>query len=297
MDYVQLETSNCTRAGQDPNPLYLILVSSHPSTPERRAIIRDTWASAAALQTYKKMFGADVLVFFVLGSVAGDPELMEAVASEKAKHRDIIQGRFLEAYRNLTHKAVLAIKWAAEYCSEAEYVVRVHDDVFVNGFNLMATLEAFRTRRDSSEKTISCFIYDNLEVQRAPWTKWYTTEDEYAPDIYPKFCGAWGYIMTNAMVRLMYERAPTTPFYWMDDVFLTGLVLFNVTGVVFNDLRPYISLHRPMPGSDDPFRFKRALFVHLVARSVYVQYEWWTEILTERRMLTKEDEKRLKIAS
>ena len=55
--------------------------------------------------------------------------------------QDILQWDFLDTYRNLTIKSILALRWAAYSCREAAYVVEMDDDVFLHTPNLVRLLE------------------------------------------------------------------------------------------------------------------------------------------------------------
>ena len=80
-------------------------------------------------------------VVFLFGD-SGDEETREAVKEEDAIYGDILQEDFHDDYYNLTHKAVMGLRWAAMHCSQAKFVVRVDDDVFLNVNNLVAFLKA-----------------------------------------------------------------------------------------------------------------------------------------------------------
>ena len=51
---------------------------------------------------------------------------------ESSKYGDIIQGDFLDTYHNLSYKAVMGNLWVAEFCSQAEFVVKTDDDMYVD---------------------------------------------------------------------------------------------------------------------------------------------------------------------
>ena len=62
-------------------------------------------------------------------SVAGRQKQLE---EESSKYGDIIQGDFLDTYHNLSYKAVMGNLWVAEFCSQAEFVVKTDDDMYVD---------------------------------------------------------------------------------------------------------------------------------------------------------------------
>ena len=57
-------------------------------------------------------------------------------------HQDILQWDFMDTYNNLTIKSILALKWAPAFCSNAKFVIKMDDDVFLNAINLANFLES-----------------------------------------------------------------------------------------------------------------------------------------------------------
>lgn len=251
---------------------------------ERRMIIRETWASHAALGSYRTTFNVDIRVFFIMGSDESNGPVMDNVRQEHIRHRDIIQGRFLDTYRNLTFKALFALKWATEYCSQADYVIRVSDDVFVNGYNLFDSLISLKPRLDPSNKAILGYLCEEggVLVHRRPGQKWYVTKDEYPWDTYPSFITAHGFIMTKSVVKYLYNRAISKRFFWLDDVFVTGLVLLGTSDVKIIDLKDFIYVGPPFRTHAAEDSYKSSIFIHVIDRTLSVEYDWWSEVLVSR---------------
>jgi len=59
------------------------------------------------------------------------------VEAEFAQHRDLVQGNFIDSYRNLTLKAVMGLRWMSTYCSEAPFAIKTDDDTFLNIFEMV----------------------------------------------------------------------------------------------------------------------------------------------------------------
>ena len=51
---------------------------------------------------------------------------------ESSKHGDLVQGDFLDTYHNLSYKATMGNLWVAEFCSQAQFVVKTDDDMYVD---------------------------------------------------------------------------------------------------------------------------------------------------------------------
>lgn len=103
----------------------LIYVHSSPANLKKRLTIRETWAK-------RSLFPQTRLVF-MLGSTP-DQDLTDRISLESHIYNDIVQQDFLDSYRNLTFKAMMALDWLVKYCSQARYVLKTDDDVVVSAF-------------------------------------------------------------------------------------------------------------------------------------------------------------------
>jgi len=93
------------------SPLLLVLVISAPGNVENRRTIRETWGRG-----FHRLL-------FMLGAV--ESRAPQAVLEEENRtYRDLVQGDFLESYRNLTYKHVMGLKWTAYCCPGARYVLK-----------------------------------------------------------------------------------------------------------------------------------------------------------------------------
>ena len=52
-----------------------------------------------------------------LGSTT-EQSLLESIARENDKHHDILQGDFLDTYRNLSYKNVTGKLWVSQFCQQ-----------------------------------------------------------------------------------------------------------------------------------------------------------------------------------
>ena len=50
------------------------------------------------------------------------------IKEEFDKYGDTVQGNFIDSYQNLTHKAVLGLRWLSQFCPEAAYAIKADDD-------------------------------------------------------------------------------------------------------------------------------------------------------------------------
>ncbi|CAF4993972.1 unnamed protein product, partial [Rotaria magnacalcarata] len=113
---------------------------------------------------------------------------MQAVKFENDLYQDIVQEDFLDSYRNLTHKAVMALKWISTYCSQASYILTTDDDMIVNTFMLLKHLKFRDSYQMKQNNSIFCRVYESMDVFRDKNIKWYLSEKEYPPKKFPPFC-------------------------------------------------------------------------------------------------------------
>jgi hypothetical protein len=66
--------------------------------------------------------------------------LQVSLESDNDQYHDLLQGSFQDAYRNMTYKHIMALKWALYYCPGVRYVLKSDDDIFVNTPVLMHAL-------------------------------------------------------------------------------------------------------------------------------------------------------------
>ena len=91
------------------------MVHSAVNNKLKRNIIRETWG-----RSFIKKEG-DVKVAFMLAQ-PNTPSQQEEVLSEYLEHRDIVQGSFIDSYKNLTYKHAMGLFWATEFCPQVNNV-------------------------------------------------------------------------------------------------------------------------------------------------------------------------------
>ncbi|KAF5273266.1 hypothetical protein FQR65_LT04688 [Abscondita terminalis] len=199
--------NNCTS-----KPILLVLVHSAPGNYDRRKSVRDTWGAKRP----------HVAIFFMLGGVTTVKAQLE-LQEENAKFNDIIQGSFLDAYRNMTFKHVMTLKYAIYHCSQAKYVLKTDDDVYVN----MPTILDFLTLDlpiYGAKRLLSCSEQSRAPVERSYRSKWRVSFLEYNERYYPPYCPGWIILYSMDVVFALYREVQKWRFFWIDDVLITGLV-------------------------------------------------------------------------
>lgn len=191
-------------------PLVLVLVHTAPDHTFNRHAIRSTWGKTVRL------------VFLV-----GEPEsssVQESLERENEQHHDLVQGNFLDSYRNLTYKHVSGLKWVTYHCPGAKYILKIDDDVFVN----TPFLQEFLSHELSplgARRLVLCDVLSSAIVKRSYRSKWRVSPKEYADRWYPDYCMGWAILYSPDAVFLLYREAQRSPYFWIDDVHVTGTLL------------------------------------------------------------------------
>lgn len=156
--------------------LLLIIVSSNPSNYENRMVIRNTWGKAVD----------STRMVFLLGETDNTTNIHHIMLESK-EHGDIVQGSFTDAYRNMTYKHVMGLKWVAHHCPMAKYILKTDDDVVLNSREMRRFL-AKELSPWGARGLIACQVLEHAEAQRNERSKWKVTTAEYASFYYPTYC-------------------------------------------------------------------------------------------------------------
>ena len=207
----------------------IVYIYSSPRSLQIRHNIRTTWGRTTPFQ-----YGRMMLIFLV--GLPDTSSVQAIINEEHAMHRDIVQGDFLDTYRNLTLKGLLGLQWVLKYCSNAKLVLKVDGDAFVNTF----LLQELMNKLQNEQKLAICAINDNMPIYRDPATcsKWCAQEWEFpGKKYYPRYCAGMAYMLTMDLIEDMYQATFHTPYFFCEDVYITGLLLANVKGVRYMDIR------------------------------------------------------------
>ncbi|CAF1228158.1 unnamed protein product [Rotaria sordida] len=197
-------------------PVYiLVYVHSGPTNYQRRIVIRETWATQTLF--------SDLRLIFMIGKTLDD-NIMKAIKYENEIYQDIVQEDFIDAYKNLTYKGIMALKWISIYCSHAKYILKVDDDIVVNTFTLINHLKFLDKFNPNREQTILCLLWQAMNVMRDSKSKWYLSKEDFPFERFPPYCSGSAYIFTGDMAAKMYNASLYIPFFWVDDYYITGAV-------------------------------------------------------------------------
>ncbi|XP_053677288.1 uncharacterized protein LOC128727404 [Anopheles nili] len=205
-----------TRSPASP-PLVLVLIHSAPDNLAKRNTIRSSWG----------LSDARARLIFLMGAVNSTTS-QRAIEHESRTYDDIVQGNFVDAYRNMTYKHVMALKWFVYHCPGARYVLKTDDDVFINTPVLYDVLEQVATLRN----LLLCQLVTNQNVKRTHRSKWFVSWREYPSRSYPPYCPGYTILYSADVAWLLYREAQRQPFFWIDDVHITGTVAQRVNVTV-----------------------------------------------------------------
>jgi len=140
------------------SPVYiLVYVHSGPTNYQRRIVIRETWST--------RILFPDLRIVFMIGKSL-DKNLMKAIEYENEIYQDIVQEDFIDSYKNLTYKGIMALKWISIYCSQTKYILKVDDDIVVNTFTLIKHLKFLDKHYSDRQNTILCLLWQAMIVMR-----------------------------------------------------------------------------------------------------------------------------------
>ncbi|GAB1603397.1 beta-1,3-galactosyltransferase 2-like [Argonauta hians] len=213
------------------NLTFIIIVHTAPDHFERRISMRQTWANKNAYQNFT------LRIVFLLGTTMNNKTQIK-INRENTMYHDLVQGDFLDSYRNLTHKGVLGFRWITENCLHATMVLKVDDDVFINMFKLYQDILPIYKNVNRSifchvrgKNTSPIFRKNNEE-------KWIVDQREFRGlQFFPiTYCNGYAVFLPPDLIRGMYQAAYSTPFFWIDDIYLYGLLPRKIPNVVFHNL-------------------------------------------------------------
>lgn len=191
------------------NENFIIFVHSAPDNWNKRMVIRQTWGSLY-----------EVRVNFILGA-ATTANQQQSIMDENEVHGDIIQGNFIDSYKNMTYKYAMGLKWFSYYCPKAKYLIKTNDDTFLNTPNLMKTIYNGGFRR---KKLLLCKVVKNYKLLREIQSIWYERPNEYNNHHIATYCSGFTIMFSADTVFRLYREVQRTPYFFFDNLHITGLL-------------------------------------------------------------------------
>lgn len=202
----------------------VIIVLSSRGNFIRRKLVRQTYGSIKSANNIH-ILG----IVFLVGSMdsSGYFEVDHSeLEAENMEYGDLIMGDFVDTYRNLTRKTIMAYEWLTTFCCEAQLVLKTDDDIMVNVFRLTELLNSF-SATEMTSSNIWCEIQNNETYITNELSQFYVPPFIFPNDVFPPHCGGSGYVTTMAVIhrianeisKSFVERVCTH-----EDVFMTAIV-------------------------------------------------------------------------
>ena len=208
-------------------------IHSTPEQSDRRKLLRETWANVS-------LFRQNVFqTFFVMGRSTGAQQ--DSLQTEFDQYHDIVQGDFVDSFRNATLKSLLALHYVTHYCTTPKYFIKANDDTFINIFALMQLFESSAVH----QHTVACALWkeNTMPILRDPkeCMQWCVAADELPGRThFPQYCAGLAFALSRELVPALYSASLSTPYFWIDDVYITGLLMPEVSkklhGIRYVDL-------------------------------------------------------------
>lgn len=223
--------SLCKMQLTDDHYLMPVLIHTARFHFEERLAIRNSWGSSDKLHiiALKKW---RVQPVFLLGEA--DPSILQQqeqnwkLMEEHEKYGDLIIGNFIDSYRNLTYKHLMGYKWILNFCQNAQFVLKLDDDIFIDIFKWirwrLQDLERNNNDDNHNLPCLYCFTHVGAMPRRKISDKWFISQDIYSEDYYPEYCMGGSYGMTVDHIKRIYYISNFAKFIWIDDLFVTGIL-------------------------------------------------------------------------
>lgn len=215
-----------------------VIIHTHPANRLERDTMRHNIPSEDLLDLGMRRV-------FLLGRAEWDDQTLYhktpqwKINDENVKYRDIIQGNFKEHYHNLTYKHVMGLQWVTHYCPQTKFILKMDDDIVVD---LYQYRDYLKSRYPDRKNLILGLLQVEGRPVRRKESKWYVSKDEFPDDFYAPFMSGWAYAMTTDAARAIVAESFKWPYFWIDDVHVTG-TLAEKCGVKREGLNRFYTLH------------------------------------------------------
>ncbi|CAL1545848.1 unnamed protein product [Lymnaea stagnalis] len=197
----------------------IIVIHVNAEKMVARDVIRNTWLAAVRQsQSFR-----NIRYFFLLGRPETDA-VREGVQVESELYQDIVMYEFVDSYKNLTVKTVIAMQWISSRCPNAKFFFKTDDDVWVNVTNLISVIDRNKIQLEYGLGGVC----RSVPVVRNKSSKWHATFAEFPKDVYDPYCSGTGYVGGIAVAKGVAHVYTQVPYFHLEDVFV-GMCL-NILG-------------------------------------------------------------------
>ncbi|KAM7350493.1 beta-1,3-galactosyltransferase 5 isoform 2-T2 [Cochliomyia hominivorax] len=202
--------------------LAILIVTSYVGHDELRAAHRQAISQA-------KLSELGIQRVFLLAGIPSREHFItqSQLQNEQQRFGDLLQGNFIEAYRNLSYKHIMGLQWSATECQKARFIIKIDDDIIYDIFHVKRYLEALELENPkltTSPELLAGYVLDSKPVIRNQANKWYVSEQEYAGNVYPSYLSGWLYITNPKTALRLVQQSQKSPIFWIDDTWVTGIL-------------------------------------------------------------------------
>lgn len=237
----------------------LILITSAPTHTDARMAIRHTWGHYASRR--------DIAIAFILGAT-NVQSIEDSLDAESSMYTDIIRGRFIDSYNNLTLKTISSLEWIDTYCPRVSFILKTDDDMFINVPRLLSFIDKHR----NDKRVIFGRLAKKWKPIRNKHSKYYVSPQQYFPSVFPQFTTGPAYLMSSDSVHDLYIKSLAQTYLKLEDVFTTGIVaqLVNVKRIHVNEF-----LNRRI--AFNPCNLRKSISIHMIKSNE--QFDLWKKIM------------------
>ncbi|KAH3867759.1 hypothetical protein DPMN_030894 [Dreissena polymorpha] len=116
----------------------------------------------------------------------------------------------------------MGLSWVANSCLDVKFVLNTNDETMVDPFHMVYFLELRKCQENAD--LLYCSTFYDQGPERNPSDKFFVTYKEFPYDRFPPHCDGFAYIISYSTAFKILEAAKETPFFWLDVVFVTGLL-------------------------------------------------------------------------
>ena len=254
--HVDVGSDFCPNYGKDLQ--LLIAITSAPNHEDARMAIRQTWGH----YTNRR----DVAITFMLGKTPNET-LNKQIEDEEYMYGDIIRGKFIDTYDNLTLKTISMLEWIDNNCPKAAFVLKTDDDMSIN----VSRLLAFISKHSSESKAIYGRLAKKWKPIRNKKSKYYISPWQYKPAIFPDFVTGPAYLLPARISKELYLAALNHTYFKLEDVFVTGIVADSLK---IKRIHAPEFLNKRVPLT--PCNVQRTISIHMVKG--VEQYDVWKKL-------------------
>ncbi|XP_069103948.1 beta-1,3-galactosyltransferase brn-like isoform X1 [Argopecten irradians] len=213
--YIYMNNPGHCHFKSDNSRTILIIVKSTVRNVLLRQSIRITWGNIT---------DESVKVVFMLGRNSSENFQQDVINTEAARHKDIVQEDFLDAYFNNTLKSIMSFNWAVQYCEEATFLLFLDDDFLIDFPRIRKYIdsipEADMATLFMGHRIVQPVVRDQKSIWFLPW-------EVFPFKYWPPYLAGGAYLTSMDVARKFSYAFPYIDILGIDDAWL-GVVARNL---------------------------------------------------------------------